>query len=98
MAQYNKIEEEIREILAHETDAITLSNKLFSPNGLFNELANTVEERRAVARTPLFKEAQHRLTELQSREAAAFRQTVEQAQSGASDKGSLYKRERLERV
>jgi hypothetical protein len=39
-------------------------------------MAVTEEERRAVAQTPLFREAQRRLSELQQREAGEFARTT----------------------
>jgi hypothetical protein len=81
MAERENVEERIREILATETQAIPLGNKLFSPQGLFNQLAETEQERRRVAQSSLFREAQKRLTELQRTEAEAFAKVVDQAHS-----------------
>ena len=68
----DEVERQIRELLATETRAVTLSNKLFTPDGLFNQIAHTQDERRAVTQTDLWREAMTRLRELQSREAEAL--------------------------
>jgi hypothetical protein len=81
MADREQIEQQIREALATETAAIPLSDRLFSPSGLFNQLASTEAERRLVVQSPLFQEAQRRLSALQRKEAAEFELAVEQAQS-----------------
>ena len=73
-----KFEDQIREVLDAEDDAISLSDKLFSPNGLFNQMAKTEGERRVVARSALFKQAQKRLSELQRKEADEFATKVQQ--------------------
>jgi hypothetical protein len=62
------VEKEIREILRAEKSAIRMSEKLFSPTGLFNQLANTEEERRQLTQTTLFKEAHERYHQLQEEE------------------------------
>jgi hypothetical protein len=74
-----QIEQQIRDVLATEGQALALSNRLFSPDGLFCQLAQTEQERRLVAQSPLFKQAQRRLTELQQKEGAAFTQAVQRA-------------------
>jgi len=79
MTAREQVEAQIREALASETSAAALSDKLFSPAGLFNALAPTEPERRAVVRTDLFRQAQARFRELQQAEAAAFARAVEQA-------------------
>lgn len=78
MLNEEQIEQQIRDVLATEGQALALSNKLFSPDGLFCQLAQTEQERRLVAQAPLFKQAQKRLTELQRKEGAAFTEAVEQ--------------------
>ncbi len=95
MKNQQSIELQIREALASERDAISLSNQLFSPGGLFSQLANTESERRRLVETPLFKEAQRRVSELQREEARAFARTVERFEAGQSGRQSLH---RLERV
>jgi hypothetical protein len=85
MTQSEIIEQQIREALAAETHAIALSHKLFHPTGLFAQLATTEDERRVLAQSPLFREAQRRLSELQQQEGAAFAQAVAQARPSLSD-------------
>jgi hypothetical protein len=96
MTEREQIEQQIRELLASETHAIPLSNKLFSPNGLFNRLATTEEERRAVAQSALFKDALRRLSELQKKESAEFASAVQQAEAVVPGEGYLFKLERAE--
>ena len=66
------IEKQIREVLATEKNAIPLSNKLVSQGGLFGQLGPTYADRQQVVRSPLFKEAQARVRELEKREAKVF--------------------------
>jgi hypothetical protein len=75
------IESRIRDVVASETGAAALSEKLFSPTGLFNALAAVETNRDALVRSDLFKQAQARFRQLQQREAAAFSQAVEQAEA-----------------
>jgi hypothetical protein len=98
MTEREQLEKQILDVLAAETQAIPLSNKLFSPSGLFNQLAATEEERRVVARSALFQQAQRRLTELQRHEAAAFARAVEQTQSALPDQDYVLKLEWPEQV
>jgi hypothetical protein len=93
MTERERIEEQILQVLAKETHAIPLSNKLFSPDGLFSQMASTEEERRIVAQRPLFKQAQRRLTELQRKEALEFARAVHQAQAAIPEGGCLLKLE-----
>ena len=90
------IEQLIRDTLATETQAIALSDRLFSPAGLFNVLAPTEQERREVVRSPLFKQAQARFRELQQKEASEFSRVVQQAESEALKGDYLLKLERAE--
>lgn len=85
MTQHELVEEHIREVLKTETQAIALSQKLFHPTGLFGQLAATEDERRAVAQSALFHEAQRRLSDLQRQEAAAFAQAVAQVRPPIPD-------------
>jgi hypothetical protein len=71
-----QIEDAILKVLADETTAVGISEKLFTPDGLFSLLGSTEEERRAMVQTPLFKKAQKRFRELQFKEADEFRQVV----------------------
>jgi hypothetical protein len=98
MTQREQIEQQIREVLVTETQAIPLSNRLFQPEGLFNQLAATEQERRALAQSPLFREAQRRLTELQKREAAEFAEAVRQTQATLPKGDYLMKWERAEQT
>ena len=72
MTREQIIEEKIRELVASESDAITLSNALFTPAGLFSQLAADETQRRALTKTPLFKEAQQRVATLRTIEAQSF--------------------------
>src|SRR5712692_7922666 len=98
MTKQAQVEQQIREVLATEVHAIPLSNKLFRPDGLFNELAKTKEERRIVAQSSLFKEAQRRLIELQQKEAAEFAQAVKQVQAAAPEGSYLLKLESADKA
>jgi hypothetical protein len=93
MMERERIEQQIREVLASETRAIPLSDRLFSPGGLFDRLAETEEERRLVAQSALFREALKRLSALQKQEAAAFARAVEQMRAAAPDEDYLLKLE-----
>jgi len=67
-----QIEIAIRTVLAAETTALGISDKLFTQDGLFSLLASSEHERRALVKTPLFRQAQKRFRELQFKEAEAF--------------------------
>jgi hypothetical protein len=72
------IEKQIEDLVAAEVmTAQALSNALFGPMGLFGKLAQTEQERRAIAETPLFLRAQARITELQRFEHAEYLQDLE---------------------
>jgi hypothetical protein len=96
MTERERVEQQICDILATETHAIPLSNALFRPDGLFNALAKTEEERRLIAQSPLFQQAQRRLTELQRSEGAEFARAVQQTQGVISDGGYWLKLEQAE--
>src|SRR5438874_326554 len=96
MTQREQIKQQIRELLQGETSGIRLSNRLFAPDGLFNQIATTDAERRALVQTPLFREAQTRLSELQRKEAADFSRVVAQVEA-ARGKDFLFKLEGTER-
>jgi len=81
------VERQIRELLASETSAIVLSNKLFTPDGLFSFLASTRAEREILVRSPLFKQAQQRVRELQYKEAEEFERIVSAMPSSAFENG-----------
>jgi hypothetical protein len=93
MTEREQIEQQIRDLLAKETQAIPLSNQLFRPDGLFSRLAATEEGRRDVAQSALFRQAQGRLTELQRQEAAAFTRAVQQTPANQAEEGYLLKLE-----
>lgn len=87
MTESRKIEQLIREVLASETHPIALSERLFAPGGLFNELAKSEGDRRLIVQSPLFQEAQARLRELQRPAVVPYEHF-----SAASDEcGSLYR-------
>ena len=69
MPARDQTEAEIRRLLATETSAIRLSNALFTPGGLFSKLYSTPDQKKALVDSPLFDEANRRLSELQLREA-----------------------------
>jgi hypothetical protein len=71
-ANRKSLEEKIRELLTNGNDAISLAEQLFSPRGMFAQMAENEAERREVASSPLFKEAQKRLSQLQRKEAEEF--------------------------
>jgi len=94
MLNKKEIEQQIRDVLATEGQAFALSNRLFSPDGLFCQLAQTGQQPRQVAQSPLFKQAQRRLTELQQKEGEAFTQAVQQARTALQSGDYLLKLER----
>jgi hypothetical protein len=96
MPETEQIEQQIRDALTEETRAIPFSNRLFSPVGLFNQLAQTEEQRRAVARSPLFKEAQKRFLELQRIELAEFSGVLRQAHAATAGENFLIRLENTE--
>jgi hypothetical protein len=67
------VEKQIQELLTMKLSASVLSNALFGWNGLFGKIAHTEEERRQVACTPLFRQAQNRIMELSLSEAEELR-------------------------
>jgi hypothetical protein len=81
MKERELIEAEIRAVLAGDSAAVVLSDKLFGPGGLFGRLATTEEERRTRAQTALFKQAQQKLSDRQETEATDFSRTVSQARA-----------------
>jgi hypothetical protein len=64
---------------------MALSDLLFAPDGLFSQLAETEDERRRLAQTALFQQAQSRLTELQREEAEKFARAVKQIQASLQE-------------
>ena len=73
MTTRDQTEAEIRRMLVTETSAIRLSNALFTPGGLFSKLYTTPDEKKAVINSPLFEEANRRLSELQLQEAGKLK-------------------------
>jgi hypothetical protein len=71
-----EIETEIRDLLRTEGNCWTLSEKLFGPNGLFGRLGPTLEDRKRVGRSTLFKEAQKRIRMLEREQAQKLREEV----------------------
>ena len=92
MTEREQIEQQIREVLASESAAVVLSDKLFGPGGLFGRLASTEAERRIVAQSLLFKQAQRSLTELQEVEAEEFARAVQKAEAAVPQGDHLLKR------
>ncbi len=66
------IERRILDLLTAKSTSQALSNALFGPLGLFNKIAQTEQERQAVAKTPLFQQAHARIMELERAEIAAL--------------------------
>ena len=98
MIDHERLEAQIREVLASENNAAALSEKLFSPTGLFNALATAQADRHMVVRSELFKQAQARFRQLQQTEAAAFARAVEQAEAAMPEGAHRLKWERAEIV
>ena len=96
MTDRERIEQEIRDVLERESQAIPLSERLFGPEGLFSRLASTEEERRLLVQSPLFKQAQQRFSELQQVEAERFAQLAEQLQTALPGVDYVLKLERAE--
>lgn len=71
-----QVEQEILAVLAQENTAVGISDKLFTPDGLFSRLASTEVERRAMVQAPLFRQAQKRFRELQFKEAEEFQRAT----------------------
>jgi hypothetical protein len=98
MSNRAQIERQIREVVANAADAFLLSQQLFTPDGLFNQLASTEEERREVVKSPLFKQSQRRFSELQRKQAAEFAEAVKRVQDAVTGIPQLHKLEPAERV
>jgi hypothetical protein len=93
-----EIESQIRDVLARETSAILLSNRLFAPGGLFLQLASTEEERRALSLTSLFREALNRIADLRQVEFAQFAKSIEEFQRANPGRGRGFKLEHADAV
>jgi hypothetical protein len=81
MIEREQVEARIRQVMADEKSGISLSNKLFTPDGLFNQIAKTEEDRRQVAQSPLFREAQRRVRELERLEIGELSRAADQLKS-----------------
>ena len=79
------VEKQIKELLTIKLSASALSNALFGWNGLFNKIAQTEEERRRMARTPLFRQAQNRIMELSLSKAEELRRKY----AGSANQGRV---------
>jgi len=71
-----EIEFQIRDLLQTEDNSWILSDKLFWPEGLFGQLGPTVEDRKRIGNSPLFKEAQKRIRVLERERAQAFLERI----------------------
>lgn len=96
MTDRERIEAQIRQIITAEGSAATLSEKLFSPTGLFNTLAPSEAERQTIVRSQLFRDAQARFRQLQISEVAAFTRAVEEAGGAFPSAGHRMKLEHVE--
>ncbi len=96
MSDREGIEAQIREVLASDVSAATLSEKLFSPAGLFNVLAPTEADRRLAVRSDLFRQAQAKFRGLQLAEGAAFAKAVDDAEAAFPAGGHRVKLEHVE--
>lgn len=70
----SKTQEDIIEIINSAKKAVELSQKLFGSQGLFSILAPTVEEKRKLVETDLFKSALRKLSQLQKEDIASAEQ------------------------
>ena len=78
MTEREAIEAEIRATLTAELDAVALSNRLFGQfTGLFPRLGQLVDDRQAIVRSDLWREAQTKLRELQSLKSEVLRELAE---------------------
>ena len=68
----NAIREQVLEVLANVNQAGPFSERLFGPEGLFNQVARTPEERKSLLKDSLYRQAMTRFMELQRREAVRF--------------------------
>ena len=91
MPDVKSIEQQVQQLLAGNCNALSLSEQLFSPTGLFAQLAPTEVERRAVAQSDLFRAAQQHLLRLQQQETAAFSQSISTLPLAARGRGSRIK-------
>src|SRR5262245_55440386 len=97
MPTREQVEEEMRHDLATEASCIRLCNKPFTPDGLFSHLTNSLEERRVLVRSPVFRQALQRVHELQQVEVAGFARIADEVQAAFPGGGYLLKLEQTER-
>ncbi len=62
---HDEIEIRIRDLLESETNYWILSEELFGPDGLFGKLGASVEERKIIGRSTLFRQAQQRIRDME---------------------------------
>jgi len=65
-------EEQVRKALAQKQTTMELSEALFGPNGVFAQVAGTLEEREQLLRHPLYQQAHSRLSDLRAVEVGRF--------------------------
>ncbi len=69
-------EERIRKIIENERSATKLSQELFGQEGLFSKLAPTVDEKKKLVETDIFKTALRKLSQLQKGDVSAFERKI----------------------
>ena len=84
--------ERIEEVFRLVRPKVGLDVLVYTPE----EMESLVDERRAFVQTPLFRQAQARVSELQRKEAAEFSRVVEQAQAAMPSGDFLFKLEQTE--
>lgn len=87
--EHEQIELQIRHVLSTEARAIALSEALFRRGGLFSQLAASRAEREALVQTPLFQEAQRRLSDLQQKEMDLWKPTSNASEVRLNVAGSV---------
>jgi hypothetical protein len=70
-------DDHVRELLTMDLSSQVLSNALFGPTGLFNQIAHTEEQRRAFSKTALFQYVSSRITDLRRGEVAEARRKIQ---------------------
>jgi len=81
MNEKERIEGEIRDLLTVDTDSVTLSNKLYGQGiGLFVQLATSIDDRKQVVESELWKVARARLRVLEDRDVDRFRAVVQKVE------------------
>ena len=82
------IRQQVLDVIANVTQAGPFSERLFGPEGLFNQVARTTEERRRLLQEPLYRQAMSRFMEIQRSEAAVFEKCLH-GQKAAVDPQSI---------